>query len=96
MSETGAMSWKRKGKYLKEKPVPEEPKKGRNHKDTKKWCKGVKGREHEYEWKLTNKFPPDWGWYDLACKKCGKHKDYCTKPLWGNFSCKCGHHKETK
>jgi hypothetical protein len=93
MSELGAASWRQRRQILRARPQPEEPKRS-NHKDTKKWCKGVKGREHDYKWGLSNKFPANWDWYDLACTKCGKHKSYCTKTFFGiKDKCKCGFHK---
>lgn len=94
MSELGGASWKRKGQILRERPQPEEPKRS-NHKDTKKWCKGVKGREHEYKWQLTNKYPASWEWYEDTCQKCGKQRDYCISSiecLAGK--CKCGFHRK--
>lgn len=48
-------------------------------KDTKKWCRGVVGREHSPQcrsynetknYKLSNE------WKILVCTKCGKHLDY--------------------
>ncbi len=36
-----------------------------NHKSTKKWCKGVQGREHEYEVVLPPNVP---GWKKEMCQ----------------------------
>ncbi|AXH49252.1 hypothetical protein HWB76_gp150 [Streptomyces phage Blueeyedbeauty] len=43
-------------------------------KDTKRWCKGIEGREHI--WALYKKY--DFGnWWEYRC-------DNCRKELWGN------------
>lgn len=99
MSETGAMSWRKRGKFLKEKPQPEEPR-PYNHKDTKKWCKGVKGRKHSYVWVLDTKHfyggPKDW--YVNECTNCKKQNGYCwisvgrNVPPYRKEKCKCGFH----
>jgi len=96
MSELGAASWKRRGQILKERPIPEEPKRS-NHKDTKKWCKGVKGRQHDYKWQLSNKFPTSCEWYEDVCQKCSKHRNYCVSMDWTlSKICKCGFHKKVE
>lgn len=98
MSETGAMSWRQRGKYLKEKPQPEEPKRS-NHKDTKKWCKGVKGRLHDYVWIPDSRhcYGKYNDWYKHECTKCQKQDDYCffwdvQSSLGLGRTCKCGFH----
>lgn len=59
-------------------------------KDTKKWCRGKIGREHEGECKMydelkqANHGPRDYGYMSrcrvLICKKCGKHLE----SWWGS------------
>lgn len=44
-------------------------------KDTKRWCRGVVGREHEPECRLS-KYSFAQEWRDLVCKKCGKELDW--------------------
>lgn len=45
----------------------------RKKKDTKRWCKGIEGREHI--WSLYKKY--DFGnWWEYRC-------DNCRKELWG-------------
>lgn len=44
-------------------------------KDTKKWCKGKEGREHQLKvvpHLLPFRKPQDSGWKDLVCTVCGK------------------------
>lgn len=43
----------------------------RSRKDSRNWCKGIQGREHEVEW--VEQFS---GWAILTCKKCGRRLDY--------------------
>lgn len=102
MSELGAASWRQRRQILRARPQPEEPKPS-NHKDTKKWCKGVKGREHNYIW--TPDFRHCWNgkadWYKHECTKCTKQDDYCYCFDWESFYnlgklCKCGFHKRIK
>lgn len=65
-------SWKASNILRKVTPVPEEPV-HRSHKSTRRWCKGVVGREHEYT--RTKK-----SYFGIAhmeldkCSKCGKEK----------------------
>jgi len=101
MSETGAMSWKQRGRWAKTQRPPDEPKRS-NHKDTKKWCKGVKGREHNYVWvpDLRHHYsghPTYPAWYKHECTKCQKQDDYCWPACWNDRDdikdrCKCGFH----
>ena len=99
MSELGAASWWRRGQILRDRPQPDEPKRS-NHKDTKKWCKGVKGREHNYVWALDLRrcWNGSNDWYKHECTKCQKQDDYCVIWNWqidNNLveKCKCGFHK---
>lgn len=51
-----------------------------NKKDTKRWCRGVVGREHDAEWVSYSELNHSMGWFMrvfsgwkiLRCKKCGK------------------------
>ena len=48
--------------------------------DTKHWCRGVVGREHEPVDTPHNCIE---GWRVLRCKNCGKHLDYyCPSPFY--------------
>ena len=52
---------------------PEKPKRWPGRKDTKRWCRGVVGREHKPEWR------PLWGgtrFQVQLCVVCGKHLHY--------------------
>jgi hypothetical protein len=66
-------------------------------KDTRKWCKGKKGREHSMEWVLDASRLGGLGeqlnWYVYKCAKCGKQTDFCY-PAFGRLCkpCRCGHH----
>ena len=100
MSELGAASWRQRRTILRARPQPEEPKPS-NHKDTKKWCKGVKGREHNYVWApdLRHCYGNDPMWYKHECTKCNKQNDYCffwdtQYSLLPGRPCKCGFHKK--
>lgn len=97
-----------KSAFLKEKnkPVPDEPRKTHAKKDTKRWCKGKVGREHNLEW-------IDWpnecytNWMKVrnierckvrACTVCNKQFEICFNSVWsGKQDCICGlHTKITK
>src|ERR1035437_347157 len=100
MSELGAASWWRRGQILRDRPQPEETKRS-NHKDTKKWCKGVKGREHNYVWVLDPRrcWNGSNDWYKHECTQCTKQDNYCWISDWEirydlQSRCKCGFHKE--
>lgn len=83
---------------------------GARKKDTKRWCGGKVGREHEKVWMVPpNRIHLPWlkndSWYELICKVCGKSFDYCwlTTTLQRELTrngiprrCKCGHHKGAK
>jgi hypothetical protein len=64
-------------------------------KNTRRWCKGKVGVEHRTEWVRKRETWASYGagnhWYNLICKACGKHLDYCWM-LGPNFTCKCGRH----
>ena len=60
------------------KPVPEQPR-GKRGKDTKRWCRGVVGREHRttvkaWKWALRRNGDRDMGWPYVCdqCDTCGK------------------------
>jgi hypothetical protein len=83
---------------------PEQPK-HKSKKDTKRWCAGHIGREHDYQWVVDERFdyawiisgtrtPADKQWYVLKCSQCGKQKDSCYALGHFNRVCKCGNHKE--
>lgn len=61
-----------------------------NSRDTKRWCKGVEGREHQKQWIPSHKLRD---WYDLKCTACEKQFDYCSG-FFKTDRCKCGHHKQ--
>lgn len=61
--------------------VPETPHPS-SKKDTKRWCKGVVGREHQGEWvnlgvlrssKTPQDYASDLGFEWLVCQVCGRH-----------------------
>lgn len=57
-----------------------------NKKNTKKWCKGVRGREHVPECVCYGKFKHASylnDWKLLVCKVCKKELDYYTPCFWG-------------
>ena len=64
----------------------------KSRKDTKRWCKGIVGREHKAEWQENRRYP--WGWYAFVCTACRKELDYCRPIKWsgGKDPCKCDHH----
>lgn len=55
---------------------------GGSKKDTKKWCRGVVGREHKLECKDHHTLK---GWKNLECTACGKVLDYWTGDRWARF-----------
>lgn len=69
-------SWKASNVLRKVTPLPEEPV-HRSHKSTRKWCRGVVGRKHEYE--KYKKYL--WGKAYLELDKCSK----CGKEKYGKF-----------
>lgn len=60
---------RRDARHIKEDVRPP----GGSKKNTKKWCRGVVGREHKPECKP---WPSSGSWKVLACTSCGKHLDY--------------------
>lgn len=63
-----------------------------NSRDTRRWCKGKVGQEHNYTWTVDTRY--NFGgrrdWYKLACSDCGKWKNFCSG-VW--LGCICGNHK---
>lgn len=52
---------------------------GGSKKNTKKWCRGVVGREHQPECRDDNRIKD---WKVLTCSACGKHLDYYYPSPW--------------
>lgn len=67
--------WKSAGLWLKYQypKIEEEPRTTHKKKNTRKWCKGRKGVEHDYELVEKHKFL-DWSWKIYKCINCGKQK----------------------
>ena len=66
-------------------------------KDTKRWCGGHVGREHEPHWQptrfaLMRDYEPPW--MDYVCAVCGKKLDHCWPWRRSTEPCKCGHHTQ--
>jgi hypothetical protein len=78
-------SWKAQGLLVKQKPLPEQPV-HRSKKDTKKWCKGIVGREHDYEYQHPHNDLGDWRLVPV-CLNCGR-QDYHDILYW------CSKHEE--
>lgn len=63
------------------KGAPEEMRHRRAKKDTRRWCRGVEGREHQWVWREDRQAG---GWQRrqnivasiLACRECQKHRGY--------------------
>jgi hypothetical protein len=75
-------SWKASGiqrrDFRSTKNGPEIPKGSKRKKNTKKWCKGIEGREHKViHWVEKNR----WGSYVDKCENCGKEM----KHYWKRF-----------
>ena len=65
-----------------------------NKKNTKRWCKGVVGREHHLIWvKSRRHFSTT---MVLLCDVCKKELDYCWWSKWSQKPCKCGFHTEAQ
>jgi hypothetical protein len=65
----------------RDKEVP----KHRSSKDTKRWCRGKLGTEHDYqyaEWRLAG-FRPGVVYSHLVCTQCGKHGNAYVGLGWG-------------
>lgn len=67
---------------------PERDKRWPGKKDTKRWCKGVVGREHqgewvkhEYEMTVAGTRKIIWLWNVKKCKVCGKQLEYDWKKV---------------
>lgn len=65
-------------------PIPDVPK-HKAKKDTRRWCRGRVGVQHEPEWRKSVRGP----WSEHACRACGRIMDYCFK--W-HRNCICGLH----
>lgn len=64
-----------------------------NSKNTRLWCKGKVGCEHQKAWKPGIGHFSDW--FTLTCEICGKKFDYCYRLFSGwrkGWECKCGNH----
>lgn len=64
-------------------PFPERDKRWPGKKDTKRWCRGVVGREHqakwqkkEYEMGVAGTRKVIWMWNEKVCQVCGKRLEY--------------------
>jgi len=87
-------------------PVPELPEEPRHatRKDTKRWCRGRVGVEHQYAWQRSRKHdygrvpPPEPGWYIEACSLCGRQRNWCWSGWNGTRSrkCICGQHTKER
>lgn len=56
--------------------APEKPSTGNKRRNTRKWCKGKPGVEHQYE-KFTKVWNMGWAEFNLTfskCKACGREK----------------------
>jgi len=78
----------RKGKYVSRRkdgaevrdarsvrPADEKGRRKPAKKDTKRWCKGVEGREHKPSWQPRNAAWAASQWRDFKCDACGKVLD---------------------
>jgi hypothetical protein len=78
-------------------PVPETPRRPAGRKDTKRWCGGKVGREHEPVWVKSNMEirprPDNEAWWDERCARCAKKFRACWKGWSAHRVCKCGHHE---
>lgn len=72
---------------MRKRPLPKFPERDRHwpgKKDTKRWCRGVVGREHKLNWVPHPGVNPKFGAKVLLCKACGKHMEY----FWPNHKWK--------
>lgn len=78
----GVRSWSTRAQREVAKGPPEAPAKHRSKKDTKRWCRGVEGREHKWEFG-ESKSSRDWngrGWRGgapetaLICAGCKRER----------------------
>lgn len=66
-------SWNASNIIRKTVEVPEEPKKKPARKNTRRWCKGKRGVEHQFE--LFDEYRvAGWGIKIESCTKCGKKR----------------------
>lgn len=59
--------------------LPKHPTTKSAKKNTKKWCKGVVGREHVVVTEVKN--IGRWGYSIIVCSTCGKHVKYLWNPI---------------
>lgn len=64
---------------------PAEPR-HRSRKNTRRWCRGVEGREHRLHWQ-----PGNFGWEE-TCSACHKRARICWHWLGNHGKCICGQH----
>ena len=62
----------------------------RAKKDTKRWCRGRVGKEHDLEWvnfwahRQNREYQPgDGNWWMSICKRCEKHIESCRSWMGG-------------
>jgi hypothetical protein len=84
-------------------PATDEHRPVSGKKDTKRWCRGKVGREHEKKWVKNSRFDhyattrvKSVGWWTLTCSVCRKEFDYCTDWIGTKNRCKCGQHGANK
>lgn len=65
-------NWKASNIIRKIKEIPEEPRLSKR-KSTRKWCKGVVGKKHDYQ-KTTKPFIPGYVIDISKCTHCSKEK----------------------
>lgn len=78
----GADSYRQGGRQKRQKTlasVAQVPK-HRSSKDTKRWCRGVPGREHQWRWQEYLPSYPHRAnivWSESRCKNCRKRAQIC-------------------
>lgn len=76
-------SWRASSILRKVVPLPDEPKKPSSRKNTRKWCKGVVGREHEWgRQHVGHPYTVEDNVTENICAACGK-RDYKTRSYNG-------------
>lgn len=65
--------------------VADEVTKTRKKKDRRHWCKGRKGIEHQYEWRLTYPQFPTWTDQQQVCLVCGRKGERRYMPIIPSF-----------
>lgn len=76
------MSRTEQGRAARKQGVADEPAPHRSSKDTKRWCLGRVGREHEPKWipskhERVGRSVRSTQWLDYRCEKCAKELDLC-------------------